>query len=181
MLRPRYLRWGGHATPIERASAADLVLLAMDSGGAVPEHLGTVLVLDAGPTFDVPAARRMLAERVRAVPRLRQRLVRLPPGLGRPVWVDDPGFDAARHVQERQCPGAGDEQSLLDLAAAVSTEPLPRSRPLWAAVVVPGLAGGRVGLVIVLHHVLADGIGGLAILARLVDGADPGPASPSFH
>lgn len=165
----------GHATPIERASPADLVLLAMDSGSAVPEHLGAVLVLDAGPTFEVEAARRMLAERIRAVPRLRQRLVRLPPGLGRPVWVDDPGFDAARHVRVRQCPGPGDEQSLLDLAAAVAAEPLPRSRPLWAAVVVPGLAGGRVGLVIVLHHVLADGIGGLAILARLVDGAGLGP------
>ena len=30
-----------------------------------------------------------------------------------------------------------------------------------------------VGLVLVLHHVLADGLGGLAILSRLVDGADP--------
>ena len=42
--------------------------------------------------------------------------------------------------------------------------------------VVPDLRRGRVGLVLVLHHVLADGIDGLAILARLVDGADPGPA-----
>jgi diacylglycerol O-acyltransferase / wax synthase len=166
----------GHPVPIERASAADLALLAMECGGAVPEHLGAVLVLDAGPGLDVESVGRVLAERVWAVPRLRQRLVRAPTGCGRPVWVDDPGFDAARHVRLLPCPDPGDEQALLDVAAALITDPLPRSRPLWAAAVVPGLRGGRVGLVLVLHHVLADGLGGLAILARLVDGADSGPA-----
>ena len=161
--------------PIERASTADLALLAMESGSAVPEHLGALIVLDTGPTFDVESAQRVLAERIRAVPRLRQRLVRLPYGCGRPVWVDDPGFDATRHVRLRRCPAPGDEQTLLDVAAAIISEPLPRSRPLWAAVLVPDLVDGRVGLVLVLHHVLADGIDGLAILARLADGAEPGP------
>jgi WS/DGAT/MGAT family acyltransferase len=161
---------------IERATTADLALLAMESGGAVPEHLGAVIVLDTGPAFDVESAQRVLAERIRAVPRLRQRLVRLPFGCGRPVWVDDPEFDAIRHVQLRRCPAPGDEQALLDVAAAIIGESLPRSRPLWAAVFVPGLVGSRVGLVLVLHHVLADGVDGLAILARLLDGAAPGPA-----
>ena len=73
------------AMPIERASAADLALLAMESGGVVPEHLGAVLVLDAGPGFDVESARRVLAERVGAVPRLRQRLVRFPLGCEIPL------------------------------------------------------------------------------------------------
>jgi diacylglycerol O-acyltransferase len=161
--------------PIERASTADLALLAMESGGAVPEHVGAVLVLDAGTAFDVESAQRVLAERIRAVPRLRQRLVRQPYGCGRPVWVDDPRFDVAHHVRCRRCPAPGDEQALLDVAADVISEPLPRSRPLWAAVLVTDLAGGRVGLVLVLHHVLADGIDGLAILARLADGAEPKP------
>ena len=58
---------------------------------------------------------------------------------------------------------------------AIIGEPLPRSRPLWAAVLVPDLVDDRVGLVLVLHHVLADGIDGLAMLARLADGAEPGP------
>jgi len=80
-------RRAGHAVPIERASAADLALLAMESGGVVPEQLGAVLVLDAGPGFVVESVRRVLAERVRAVPRLWQRLVRgacrvWPPGVG---------------------------------------------------------------------------------------------------
>jgi WS/DGAT/MGAT family acyltransferase len=37
--------------------------------------------------------------------------------------------------------------------------------------VVTGLAGNSAALVVVFHHVLADGIGGLAVLAQLVDGA----------
>src|SRR5688572_19254727 len=116
--------------PIERASAADLALLAMESGGAVPEHVGAVLVLDTGTAFDVGSAQRVLAGRIPAVPRLRQRLVRPPHGCGRPVWVDDPGFDAIQHVRLRRCPAPGDEQTLLDVAAAVISEPLPWSRPL---------------------------------------------------
>ena len=137
----------GHAVPIERASAADLALLAMESGGGVPEHLGAVLVLDAGPGFDVESVRRVLAERVRAVPRLRQRLVRMPSRVWPPGVGGRPGFDPARHVRLLPCPDPGDEQALLDLAAAVIIEPLPRSRPLWAAAVVPGCAWrpGRAG------------------------------------
>jgi hypothetical protein len=67
---------------------------------------------------------------------------------------------------------------LLEVAAAVTGEPLPRSRPLWSAAFVTGLAGGSTGLVIVMNHVLADGIGGLAVLARLVDGI---PGLPPGH
>ena len=65
------------------------------------------------------------------------------------------------------------------MAAAVTLASLPRSRPLWSATFVTGLADGGTGLVIVMNHVLADGIGGLAVLATLVDEA-PGlpPGNP---
>ena len=45
-------------------------------------------------------ARRLLGERIRAVPRLRQRLHRAPPGCGRPYGAGDPAFEAGRHVQQ---------------------------------------------------------------------------------
>jgi diacylglycerol O-acyltransferase / wax synthase len=159
--------------PVDRASPADLMQLATDVGPA-PMHVGAVLVLGSGHEFSVQEAQRLLGERVRAVPRLRQRLRRAPPGCGRPFWADDPAFYLRHHVRQRPCPPPGDERALLDVAAAVTGEPLPRSRPLWSATFVTDLAGGRTGLVIVMNHVLADGIGGLAVLARLVDG-DPGP------
>ena len=162
--------------PVDRASPADLMQLATDVGPA-PMHVGAVLVLGTGPGFSVQDAQRLLGDRVHAVPRLRQRLRRAPPGCGRPFWADDPAFDLRHHVRQLPCPPPGDQRALLEVAAAVTGEPLPRSRPLWSATFVTGLADGSTGLVIVMNHVLADGIGGLAVLAKLVDempGLPPG-------
>jgi WS/DGAT/MGAT family acyltransferase len=171
---------GGNGGPIERIAPSDLVMLAMDRRGRTPEHLGAVLVLGAGT--DVVAVERVIAERARRIPRLCQRLVRVPPGCGNPVWIDDADFDPSRQMRRVRCPHPATEQELLDLAAAIATEPLPRSRPLWISTIVTGLADERIALVIVLHHVVADGIGGLAVLDRLVDGAavsTPARAFPS--
>ena len=46
---------------------------------------------------------------------------------------------------------------------------MPRSRPLWSATFVTGLADGGTGLVVIMDHVLADGIAGLAVLGTLAD------------
>ena len=165
---------------VERAGQADLGMRAVESGGGLPEQLGAVLLLDTAPGFDPAAAGRLLAQRASTVPRFRQRLVRLPPGAGRPIWLDDPTFDAARHVGHTRCPEPGDERALLDVALAVACDPLPRDRPLWSAVFVTGLAGGGAALVLVTHHALLDGIGGLAVLASLADGAPPGPGTDGF-
>ena len=156
------------APPLDRVSAADLMQFATGDGMAA-SHVGALLVLDAVPGFDVAAARRVLGERIRAVPRLRQRLLTAPIGCGRPYWADDPSFDTGAHVRQVRCPAPGDERALLDLAAAQICEPLPRSHPLWSATFVTGLADGRTGLIMVMDHVLADGVAGFAVLGRLAD------------
>src|SRR5690349_719486 len=152
----------------DRASAADLMQLATGDGRAAG-HIGAVLLLGAAPGFTVAEARRVLGERIRAVPRLRQRLYRAPPGCGRPYWADDPAFDINEHVRQVRCPPPGDERAVLDLAAAQLREPMPRSRPLWSATFVTGLADGGTGLLVIMDHVLADGVAGLAVLGMLVD------------
>jgi WS/DGAT/MGAT family acyltransferase len=149
----------------------------------VPYQLGALLLLETPGGFDADAAERLLAERIRRVSRLRQRLVRPPPGAGTALWLDDAGFDARRHIRRVRCPEPGDERALLDLAATTLGDPLPRDRPLWSATVVTGLPGDGGALLLVLHHVLVDGIGGLAVLRRLVDpsdGADDGSMPGSF-
>jgi diacylglycerol O-acyltransferase len=161
----------------DRASPADLAMRAIDAGGTVPMQVAAVLLLGPGSTPD-DALGGVLAERLGGVPRLRQRLVRVPPGGGRPVWVDDPGSTACFHVRSLACPPPGDEQALLDLAAELVGTRLPADRPRWEAVVVPGLPGGRTGVVVVLSHVLVDGVGGLALLASVVDGAGPPERRP---
>ena len=160
-------------TAVERATPGDVVTLAMDLG-PMPSHVGAILRFDKIPGGDLGAMEQLIADRAGAVPRLRQRLVRAPLGCGPPVWTDDPDADAAQHVHRIECPPPGDERALLDLAVHVVTMPLPPVRPLWSAVAVTGLADGGVALLFVLHHVLADGVGGLAVLAALADGA-PAP------
>jgi WS/DGAT/MGAT family acyltransferase len=159
---------GPDQSVIDRASPTDLAFLAMDSGD-VPEQFGVILLLDRVDGFDLARARRLITERIPAVPRLRQELIRVPFGCGGPVWVDDDDFDIRTHVRVMACPAPADERALLDAALSVIATPLPRTAPLWSAVFVTDLADGRDALVLVLHHVLADGVGGLAVLAHLVD------------
>ena len=158
---------------IERASAIDLMELASDFG-PLPLQVGAILVCGSGESLAVGEVRDALADRISSIPRLRQQLVSTPPGCGRPVWVDDPQFDVARHVHEVACSPPGDEDALLRAAAGVVTVP-PPGQPLWSATMVTGLAGDACALIVVFHHVLADGMGGLAVLASLVDGAVNAP------
>jgi diacylglycerol O-acyltransferase / wax synthase len=162
------------SVPVERASANDLVQFRTGSDPASTQ-IGALLVLEAGRPLELAAVRMAIGERVPAAPRLRQRLRKVPLGCGRPVWVDDPSFDVARHVSEVVCPEPGGERQLLDLVATTVTTSLPADRPLWSATLVPGLADGRVGLILAFHHVLVDGVGGLAVLGHLVDGPAVGP------
>jgi diacylglycerol O-acyltransferase / wax synthase len=155
---------------IERVSANDLMTLAPGTTGP-PMQVAAILLLDR--QLELTALRAELTNRIRAVPRLRQRLVHTPPGCGRPVWVDDAGFDIGRHVHSIACPTPGDEPALLEAAAAMAQDPLALDRPLWSATLVNNVTGDRSALVLVMHHVLADGIGGLAALMQLVDGPPP--------
>jgi WS/DGAT/MGAT family acyltransferase len=91
------------------------------------------------------------------------------------VWVDDPAFDISDHVSSVGCPAPGDERALLRIVAQAVTTRLARDRPLWSVTLVTDLSPDRSALVVVFHHVLADGIGGLAVLAHLVDGAPVAP------
>lgn len=156
------------AAPIDRATADDLMSLASDVGSA-PMQVGAVVLLDTDAGFDPQLAAVAIAERIRTVPRLRQRLVPTALGCGRPVWIDDADFHLEEHVRSIVCTAPGDEDALLAVAADVVGTRLPADRPLWRLTIVTGLDGGASALVVAFHHVLADGIGGLAVLANLVD------------
>jgi WS/DGAT/MGAT family acyltransferase len=160
---------------VQRLSGNDLMELATETPGA-PMQMVAVLRL-ARPV--APAAvRAALAARAPAVARLRQRLSSAPRACGPPFWVDDQHFTIERHLTVQRCSCPGDESALMRIAAQASVSRLPSDRPLWRVIVVTDLAGGETALVIVMHHVLADGIGGLAALAQLVDTATPSPSVP---
>jgi WS/DGAT/MGAT family acyltransferase len=55
---------------------------------------------------------------------------------------------------------------------------LDRTRPLWELWLITGLAQGRVGLVLKLHHALADGLAAVQIAGALLLDATPDATSP---
>jgi len=155
--------------PIERVSSDDLMSLATERG-STPMQVGAVLMLDDAEDLDPALAMAEMARRVTSVPRLRQRLVRAPWGCGRPIWVDDGDFTVANHFSVLPCPAPGGDAGVMAVAAEILIARLPRDRPLWSATLVTGTGQGGAALIVVFHHVLADGVGGLAVLARLADG-----------
>ncbi|HET9302385.1 MAG TPA: wax ester/triacylglycerol synthase domain-containing protein, partial [Propionibacteriaceae bacterium] len=152
--------------------------VAMDTG-RVPQQFAVILVLDKSDDLNLSQLQKLISNRIRAVPRLWQRLIKVPPGCGRSVWVDDADFNVDRHVRAVACRAPGDEPALYDTALSVIMDPLPKDAPLWLIILINDLADGTAAVVVVLHHVLADGLGGVNVLAALLDPGAP-PAAVSF-
>lgn len=151
-----------------------------------PFQIALLGVFDAAPflladgALDVPRIRRELVVRARGVAALRRRVVWTRPGEGRPVWAPDPSFDPSRHIEAATLPPGAD---LPDWAANRLVRPLPLDRPLWRAEVVDGLPARRFAVLVVVHHVAADGAAGVALAGSLLDptpdGVPPSDQPPS--
>ncbi|HEY6686901.1 MAG TPA: hypothetical protein VI094_11915, partial [Propionibacteriaceae bacterium] len=63
---------GEESANIERASSADLAFLAMDTG-KVPQQFAVILILEGSADFGLSQLRQLISDRIRAMPRLRQR------------------------------------------------------------------------------------------------------------
>gem|GEM_PF-61141 len=88
------------------------------------------------------------------MPELRRRIRWTGFGEGRPAVVDDHEFDIARHVAAVDLGGV-DEPAFWSWSANQTLQPLDREHPLWRVTFATGLAGGQVGVLVVLHHALA--------------------------
>lgn len=74
------------------------------------------------------------------------------------AWEPDEDLDLAGHVRRTALPAPGRIRELLEHVSALHARLLDRSRPLWEAELVTGLADGRFALITKLHHSLFDGI-----------------------
>jgi WS/DGAT/MGAT family acyltransferase len=156
----------------DRLTGLDASFLALESAGA-HMHVGSVLVLD-GPA---PAYEDFVAAidaRMHLVPRYRQKLAFPPLGQGRPVWVDDPHFNAGYHVRHTALPAPAGREELERLAGRVFSQQLDRSKPLWEIWLVERVEDDSFALVCKTHHALVDGISGVDIMAVLFD-LEPDP------
>jgi len=110
-----------------------------------------------------------IRSRVHHLPRLRQRLLYPPLGLGTPFWVDYPDFDIHRHLRRISLPAPGTEAQFRELVGELLAPPLDRAKPLWELILVEGFEDERFAIVYKTHHAMADGISAVDIGMLLFD------------
>jgi hypothetical protein len=140
---------------------------------AAPQHVGGVAVVD---TSAVPFTQEGLAATVRAhldeLPRFRQRL-QFRGRWRRPRWVEHPDLDWDWHVPVRDLTGPdgapGGFAALHALVAELAAEPMPRDRPMWRFVAALGVEADRAAGILIVHHVIADGVGTVAQALNMLE------------
>jgi diacylglycerol O-acyltransferase len=155
-----------------RLSALDAAFLHLETDN-VPMNAAGLAILDPSTRpqgrLDIEDLTELVASRINLVPRLRQKLAPLPFRAGRPVWVDDPDFDVRSHVHRAVVPFPGGRNELTRVVDRLRGRVLDRSRPLWDMYLIDGLEQGRVGLLIMWHHAMVDGMGAVAIAGAILN------------
>ena len=157
-----------------RLSGADAAFLYLERK-EIPLHIAGVLIFDGAIPFEEFVAR--IDSRLHLIPRYRQIAVLPPYNVGYPTWEFDPGFDIRRHMFQTHLDPPGGEAELQALAGRILSPLMDRGKPLWDIHVVDGLKDGRGALIVRVHHSLADGVAGAALLQVLLDPSPEG--SPS--
>jgi diacylglycerol O-acyltransferase / wax synthase len=167
---------------IERVPVPDLCALWAESATA-PMNITLIGVVEAQPltapdgSVALDRIRSFVGARLPRAPMLLRTLKPTRIGQGTPVWVDAASLDITKHVilapaDRPLC----DENDFRAWCARRSLIPLERTRPLWRLDIIPGLPEARIGVVLVLHHVVADGLRGVALVTSLLESTPQGHA-----
>ena len=145
------------------------------------EREGQPINIASACEFEGKISRRACAKFVESkldlIPRYKQRAVFPPLHLGLPNWEPDPEFDIRNHVHEVVLKQGTDSDLKAETAKVISSQ-LDRDHPLWDITLVRGLKGNRTGVIIRIHHSMADGISGVGIMHALLD-ASPTSGKPA--
>ena len=163
---------------MHRLSGLDAQFLAAEGGNSGSQYCG-MAIYETGEQRPITAAtmRRRLAERIGQCPPLRWKLVTVPFGLDRPVFIDTE-VDFDDHIGETTLASPANEATLAVEVATILSKRLDRDKPLWRLQVIHGLPG-RTAVVITLHHAAVDGIAAGEIFAILLDGPGGQSSAPS--
>lgn len=156
---------------MRRPSALDTVFLHLEDDH-VALHIAATALFE-GPAPAREELRRRCARVVATSPHYRQLLRRTALDLRSPRWVDAGELDLDYHLRRTALPAPGTTTQLEQLIGRLMSQPLDPDKPLWEAWVVEGLEDGRWALLVKAHHSLVDGLGGMALFARLLDGGRP--------
>jgi WS/DGAT/MGAT family acyltransferase len=160
----------------QRLAAVDEANLVLDHAGQVNVFLVAGLLTRGGFVSpdgipDLAVLRSALVTRVAELPPLRK----VPVATGRRHRWDERSPDLEHHV--RLVAAVDGLVGLERLCADLISVPLRLDRPLWEILVVPGASPGQTGVVLRIHHAVADGVAAVAIAQRLFDPPEPGPTS----
>jgi len=158
----------------DRLSWGDTVFLHLEREG-MPLNVACVCIFEGKVSFRDWV--QFVESKLPHIPRYLKRVVPEPFGMGLPRWEYDPEFELTRHVRELRLKH-GTETELKAVAAKLFGEVMDRRHPLWDMTLLQGLKGNRTGLIVRLHHCLADGIAGVGIMNVLLDASPDAPRLP---
>ena len=153
--------------PSEPMNGTDATLWDIERDPSLRTTVVSILQLDRAVKPD--RLLRSIDESSRLMPRMRQRVVEAPMGVGAPHWAIDEHVDVRDHVRFAELAPPVPFDAVLDLAAKCATEPFDRDRPLWECTYVDGLDDGKAALIIKVHHSFTDGVGGVGLLDVFLD------------
>lgn len=149
----------------EFLSFGDALFLYLERKGT-PLNIASVTIFDGTITSD--ELTRFVESKLPLIPRYLQKVVMPPFNVGLPSWEFDPSFDIKNHIHEVTLK-RGTDSELKSLAGKILSTTLDRQHPLWEFNLIHGLKGKRTGLLVRVHHSLADGLSGIGLLNILMD------------
>lgn len=158
----------------QRVPPSDVFFLRVEKPDA-PQQVGGLLMLDghrAGPVPTRDDIEALVRARVGDLPRFRQRLSSTS-RWRRPVWEDHPEVVWDEHIREcdvtRPDGTPGGMEAVHRVVGELIERPIPLDRPPWRMLLITGVDDGQVALVVVMHHMVADGPGTVLQVQRLFD------------
>ncbi|MGJ8687238.1 MAG: wax ester/triacylglycerol synthase family O-acyltransferase, partial [Spongiibacteraceae bacterium] len=163
---------------MHQLSAADALMTYRETN-RTPMHVSPFFIYDMS-TAPNKLVRfkdiiKAFESRLPEVPKLRQKLLRVPFDLDEPYWIDDESFELEQHIRHFALPKPGDRRQLSILLARIHSDPMDLNRPPWDACVIEGLdqvdgiPKGSFGMLLRIHHSALDGHSGHGILQALHD------------
>ena len=152
--------------PPARLAAVDEANFTLDHAGQVNVFLVAGLLRPGGFVRpdgqpDMPMLRRELGERIQTLPQLRRVAV----SVGRRHAWAEVAPNLEDHVRAiAAVEGVG---GLEQVCAGLMCMPLPLNLPLWELLVVPRATADGLGIVLRIHHAIADGMSAVTIARTL--------------